>query len=406
MKRILQLLFWATLILLMAQFLPGIYNYVTVKASKTPFTLYSSVEQEFVQIQNPDGNLVRCSKSGKVYTEAEFDSVLPFFYLRQLVTDGRFPKTVQGVEIHPQQAQKANFMYRYSPGEYYLNPINLYPLFDGMSGRVDLKMPKDFFRTSSSGIEFIEPAGNKTDKTKSKLFTDKMLTAGFVFPAKKVWGNPTPRKEYDEGYFLLDSDNKLFHLKMLKERPYIKQISTPDQVVPAFVSVTEFRNQASYAFMAGENNKFYYLQKPGYKWVELPIGNFDYKEDRMLIIGNQLDWTIQVAQGNENKYFALNASDLKPLDQMTSSESPATFVLLSKYIFPFRLNLVTPYDEEVKLRFSDFSYQAFILQFILALIVFMFIDKRKFRWSTPATFLFGIFILIPYLAYKNYFTED
>lgn len=406
MKRILQLLFWATLILLMAQFLPGIYNYVTVKASKTPFTLYSSVEQEFVQIQNPDGNLVRCSKSGKVYTEAEFDSVLPFFYLRQLVTDGRFPKTVQGVEIHPQQAQKANFMYRYSPGEYYLNPINLYPLFDGMSGRVDLKMPKDFFRTSSSGIEFIEPAGNKTDKTKSKLFTDKMLTAGFVFPAKKVWGNPTPRKEYDEGYFLLDSDNKLFHLKMLKERPYIKQISTPDQVVPAFVSVTEFRNQESYAFMAGENNKFYYLKKPGYKWVELPIGNFDYKEDRMLIIGNQLDWTIQVAQGNENKYFALNASDLKPLDQMTSSESPATFVLLSKYIFPFRLNLVTPYDEEVKLRFSDFSYQAFILQFILALIVFMFIDKRKFRWSTPATFLFGIFILIPYLAYKNYFTED
>lgn len=406
MKRILQLLFWATLILLMAQFLPGIYNYVTVKASKTPFTLYSSVEQEFVQIQNPDGNLVRCSKSGKVYTEAEFDSVLPFFYLRQLVTDGRFPKTVQGVEIHPQQAQKANFMYRYSPGEYYLNPINLYPLFDGMSGRVDLKMPKDFFRTSSSGLEFIEPAGNKTDKTKSKLFTDKMLTAGFVFPAKKVWGNPTPRKEYDEGYFLLDSDNKLFHLKMLKERPYIKQISTPDQVVPAFVSVTEFRNQESYAFMAGENNKFYYLKKPGYKWVELPIGNFDYKEDRMLIIGNQLDWTIQVAQGNENKYFALNASDLKPLDQMTSSESPATFVLLSKYIFPFRLNLVTPYDEEVKLRFSDFSYQAFILQFILALIVFMFIDKRKFRWSTPATFLFGIFILIPYLAYKNYFTED
>lgn len=406
MKRILQLLFWATLILLMAQFLPGIYNYVTVKASKTPFTLYSSVEQEFVQIQNPDGNLVRCSKSGKVYTEAEFDSVLPFFYLRQLVTDGRFPKTVQGVEIHPQQAQKANFMYRYSPGEYYLNPINLYPLFDGMSGRVDLKMPKDFFRTSSSGLEFIEPAGNKTDKTKSKLFTDKMLTAGFVFPAKKVWGNPTPRKEYDEGYFLLDSDNKLFHLKMLKERPYIKQISTPDQVVPAFVSVTEFRNQESYAFMAGENNKFYYLKKPGYKWVELPIGNFDYKEDRMLIIGNQLDWTIQVAQGNENKYFALNASDLKPLDQMTSSESPATFVLLSKYIFPFRLNLVTPYDEEVKLRFSDFSYQAFILQFILALIVFRFIDKRKFRWSTPATFLFGIFILIPYLAYKNYFTED
>lgn len=406
MKRILQLLFWATLILLMAQFLPRMYNYVTVKASKTPFTLYSSVEQEFVQILNPDGNLVRCSKSGKVYTEAEFDSVLPFFYLRQLVTDGRFPKMVQGVEVNPQQAQKANFMYRYSPGEYYLNPINLYPLFDGMSGRVDLKMPKDFFRTCPSGIEFIEPAGNKTDKTKSELFTEKMLTAGFAFPARKVWGNPTPRKEYDEGYFLLDQENKLFHLKMLKERPYIRQIPTPDNIIPAYVSVTEFRNQTSYAFMAGENNKFYYLMKPGYKWAELPVGEFNYKEDRMLIIGNQLDWTIQVAQGNENRYYAVNASDLRLTSEMSISGSSGEFAVLSKYLFPFRLELVTPDDEQVKLRFTAFSYQAFILQFILALIVFVIIDKRKFRWSTVASFLFGLYMLIPYLAYKNYFTED
>lgn len=406
MKRIVQLLFWGTLILLMAQFLPRMYNYVTVKASKTPFTLYSSVEQEFVQIVNRGENLIRRSKSGKTYTEAEFDSMLPFFYLRQLITDGRFPKTVQGVEINPQMAQKNNFMYRYSPGEYYMNPIALYPLFDAMSGRVDLKMPKDFFRTNSSGIEFIEPAGNITDKAKSKLFTDKMITAGFSFPAKKVWGNPTPRKEYDEGYFLLDSNNKLFHLKMMKERPYVKQIATPHDVTPAYVSITEFRNQASYAFMAGENNKFYYLMKPGYKWAELPVGNFNYKEDRMLIIGNQLDWTIQVAQGNTNTYYAVNAPTLKLIGEMSLTESPGFFVTAGEYLFPFRLELVTGNDEQVKLRFTDFSYRALLLQLILALLVFVAIDKRKLKWSTIATFVAGLYILIPYLAYKNYFTED
>lgn len=406
MKRIVQLLFWGTLILLMAQFLPRMYNYVTVKASKTPFTLYSSVEQEFVQIVNQGENLIRRSKSGKTYTEAEFDSMLPFFYLRQLITDGRFPKTVQGVEINPQMAQKNNFMYRYSPGEYYMNPIALYPLFDAMSGRVDLKMPKDFFRTNSSGIEFIKPAGNITDKAKSKLFTDKMITAGFSFPAKKVWGNPTPRKEYDEGYFLLDSNNKLFHLKMMKERPYVKQIATPHDVTPAYVSITEFRNQASYAFMAGENNKFYYLMKPGYKWAELPVGNFNYKEDRMLIIGNQLDWTIQVAQGNTNTYYAVNAPTLKLIGEMSLTESPGFFVTAGEYLFPFRLELVTGNDEQVKLRFTDFSYRALLLQLILALLVFVAIDKRKLKWSTIATFVAGLYILIPYLAYKNYFTED
>lgn len=406
MKRILQLLFWGTMILLMAQFLPWIYNYVTVKASKTPFTIYSSVDKEFVQIVQPDGEIQRRSVSGKLYTEAQFDSVLPFFYLRQLVTDGRFPKEIDGKAINPQMAQKANFMYRYSPGEYYMDPIQLYPLFDAMSGRVDLKMPKDFFRTSSRGIEFIEPEGNKKDDVKSKLFTDKMVHAGFVFPAQKIWGNPTPRKEYDEGYFLLDHDNKLYHLKMLKERPYVRQIALPDQTVPAYMSVTEFRNQESYAFMAGENQKFYYLQKPGYKWTELPIGRFDYKEDRMLIIGNMLDWSIQVAQGNENKYFATDAEGLKLIDTYQSESQPDVYAQAAKYLFPFRLDLTTSSDDQMKLRFSDFSVYALILQLILAGIVYAGVDKRKFKWSTPATLLFGFYILIPYLAYKNYFTED
>lgn len=406
MRRILQILFWGILVLLMAQFLPWMYNYVTVKASKTPFTLFSSVENEFVGILHPDGNLVRQSRSGKIYTEAEFDSVLPFFYLRQLVTDGRFPKMIRGVEVNPQLAQKSNFMYRYSPGEYYMNPISLYPLFDGLSGRVDLKMPKDFFRTTASGMEFIEPDGNKIDRIKSELFTEKLLAQQFTFPAKKVWGNPTPRKEYDEGYFLLDHDNKLFHLKMLKDRPYVKRIETPAQVIPAYVSVTEFRNQASYAFMVGENNRFYYLMKPGYKWQELPIGHFNYKEDRMLIIGNQLDWTIQVAQGNENKYFAVDAKDLKLIDQMSFTDNANPFVTFSKYLFPFRLDLTTGNDDEIKLRFANFSYQALILQFFLAAFVFIVLDKRKLRWSAVATFILGFCMLLPYLAYKNYFTEE
>ncbi|MGL4331381.1 MAG: DUF4857 domain-containing protein [Bacteroidales bacterium] len=204
----------------------------------------------------------------------------------------------------------------------------------------------------------------------------------------------------------MDSNNKLFHLKMMKERPYVKQIATPHDVTPAYVSITEFRNQASYAFMAGENNKFYYLMKPGYKWAELPVGNFNYKEDRMLIIGNQLDWTIQVAQGNTNTYYAVNAPTLKLIGEMSLTESPGFFVTAGEYLFPFRLELVTGNDEQVKLRFTDFSYRALLLQLILALLVFVAIDKRKLKWSTIATFVAGLYILIPYLAYKNYFTED
>ena len=49
-----------------------------------------------------------------------------------------------------------------------------------------------------------------------------LVQKGFAFPACYASGNPTTRKDYDEGYLVLDANHKLFHLKCTKGRPYVQ----------------------------------------------------------------------------------------------------------------------------------------------------------------------------------------
>ena len=47
---------------------------------------------------------------------------------------------------------------------------------------------------------------------------------------------------------LLDRDGKLFHLKQLRGRPYVRYVELPDSVRITDIFVTEFSNRRSYAF--------------------------------------------------------------------------------------------------------------------------------------------------------------
>lgn len=89
-------------------------------------------------------------------------------------------------------------------------------------------MPEDAFRFTDKGIEFIRMETNRIDEAKSKLFTEMLVQKGFAFPASYASGNPTTRKDYDEGYLVLDANHKLFHLKCTKGRPYVKLIQLPE----------------------------------------------------------------------------------------------------------------------------------------------------------------------------------
>ena len=97
MKRFSTILLYVTIAFLLLWQLPWCYNFFVVKPEKTPFTLYSFVIGDFALMGQEEGKgTVRRDAAGNIYSEAAFDSILPMFYFRQLMSDERFPDTING----------------------------------------------------------------------------------------------------------------------------------------------------------------------------------------------------------------------------------------------------------------------------------------------------------------------
>ena len=95
MRRFSTILLYVTIVFLLLWQLPWCYNFFVVKPEKTPFTLYSFVIGDFAQMGQEEGKgTVRRDLAGNIYSEAAFDSILPMFYFRQLMSDERFPDTI------------------------------------------------------------------------------------------------------------------------------------------------------------------------------------------------------------------------------------------------------------------------------------------------------------------------
>lgn len=342
MKRFSNILLYTTIAFLLLWQLPWCYNFFFVKPEKNPFTLYSFVVNDFVQIGQEEGKgTVRRDLAGNIYSEASFDSILPMFYFRQLMSDERFPDTINGIAVTPKMVQNENFNFRSVPSDINAPIIGLYPLLESMSGRVDLKMPDDVFRINSKGIEFIDMASNSVNEKKSLQFTEAMAKKGFRFPATSIAGNPTVKKEYDEGYLLLDTGHHLFHLKQVKGRPYVRAIELPEGVTLKHLYLTEFKNKKTLGLMTDVNNTFYVLRNRTYDLVKTGIPSFHPETDVMTIIGNMFDWTVRVTTPETDNYYALNADDYSLIKEL---EQESTYHLIpglsftsyaNKYVMPY-----------------------------------------------------------------------
>lgn len=353
MLRFSKILFYTTLVLLLVWQLPWCYNFLTSKPTKAPFVLYSSVLGDFILTGNEDGTgIKRRDLSGNEYTQREVDSLLPTFYYRQLMTDERFPDTLQGVPLTVRALQQENFNFRITPSDVNHPYIPLYPLLESMSGRVDLTMPDDVFRITKQGIEFIEMANNTVKEEKSRQFTEALLKKGFTFPSTAIAGNPTTRKEYDEGYLVLDANARLFHLKRTKDRPYVRAIDLPEGLQIKHLFLTEFRNKRSLGFLVDVNHQFYVLETKTYDVQKVSIRAYNPEADAITIFGNMFDWTVRITGAEQDEFYALAADDyslIKKYEPQKPEKSLAQKV--GAYLFPLRLSFTSSLDKYVKPRF-------------------------------------------------------
>jgi hypothetical protein len=207
-----------------------------------------------------------------------------------------------------------------------------------------------------------------------------LQSENFSFPATRIYGNPTTRKPYDEGYFVFDSKNALYHIKRIKNQPFCKKVNVPENMKIKTIFLREFSLKEFYAFVISEDNKLYLLLFDNYKIQEIPIKDYNSEKDILRFQGDIFYRTIVVYKENKlNVYVTDRDYNLvNTYEQKWLSNKERTAGIASAYIFPFELSVKSADSEYIDFYFSEYSFTALYLSFIL-IIFTIILMRRKIR---------------------------
>jgi len=213
------------------------------------------------------------------------------------------------------------------------------------------------------------------------MFTDTLRARGFQFPAKQIAGNPTTRKGFDEGYFVVDAADNVFHLKMVRGKPFCVKTGIPasPRILQMFIAETSLREY--YGFAIGEDNVVSMISYDKYRLIRLPLGRYDHRNCTIFFGGDLFFRTITV-QGDgwletvvTDRSYALK--DTYKETWPTRNDAPSGTVAAA--LFPFAIHL-----EDEDSAFVDFyctigSLHA--LWVLLASVLILLVSIRLRRQS-------------------------
>lgn len=265
---------------------------------------------------------------------------MPFLNYRQLVSDGRLPDSIGGREVTVPIIRSATINYRQNPADIIRPDTALHILYEAMPKRVGLETPPDVFRLTDK-IEFIDIESNKVDEKKSRIFQTALEKAGFVFPAQWASGNPQIRKPYDEGYFCLDAAGQLYHMKMVNNRPFVRNTRLGEEVDIRWFSLYESPNKRFYGFLFDQQGKSCIVEDGGGKYdlVRMDIDSMDIGRDRIVIMGNLLYWTVTITRPDGADVYGLDTETLERLDEYHFEKEAGLWEKVASLVFPWYLTI-------------------------------------------------------------------
>lgn len=406
MKKFSKIFFYLTAVVLLSWLLPWLLQFAASKPGNDPFTLYSCVTKRFAYIQSSkDNGVKRYDANGTEYTVAQFDSILPTFYYRQLFSKDRLPDTINGKEVTPKIIAHGNFTFKQSARDVNVTKPALNMIMESMPDRIDLENPIEAFRTTDR-ITFIDMRDNTVNEKKSALFDKVMKQKGFEFPVRTLSGNPTNRKEYDEGYLMVDNNHRIFHVKQTKGLPYVRETGVAPELGIEHVAITEFSNRKTLGLLTDKDNNLYVLNRD-YTLHKLPIDKYDPKTNTLTIMGDIFYWTLKISDEKGVTTYAVDADSYAFADSLRYDYPETALDKWSKYIFPFELSFTSYDDQWVKPRVSMGSCWVLILNFVLAALLYFTACKgstcsrRQKFITTVATMILGIYLFIPLLVCKR-----
>ena len=401
-------------VLVAAVSIPSLYWLVAAKVPPSPVIFYSTVLDDFIIINSSrsEERSTRIDSKGNDLSQADYERVMPLMFFRQLIADGRMPDSINGVPMEPALINRYNYSYRFNPRNFDAPSPALYPLLESQSGRVNLEMPDDYFRMKR-GIEFIVARDNKVNIEKSRLFTEALTGEGFRFPATIIAGIPTTRKSKDEGYFVTDSNGKLFHFKMIKGAPFVKLVYTPDGFEIIHIDCVDMRTSEYYAYIYTRSHGIFVLMDEVYDLQRLPVEGFNPYEHSLRVNGDMFNKCISWVGDNWIK--AVSLDDMYNVVNEYEENWPALHERTEGKVF----SALFPFQIEMKNRNSSFirfyakrssGYIWLITNLVLTALYVAFLQRRRMRIASHVAdicivAITGIYGLISIFVFPNRFRK-
>ncbi len=401
MRKISYLLLVLVSTVLLAWQLPKLFRMATDERVSYPFTYYSCVINDFCRVEASEQAVKRLDRQGRDYSEAEFDSILPMFNYRQLVKDGRLPDSLRGVPVSAKMISHHSFFHRYRPADWQRPAIALYPLFESMSGKVDLEMPNGVFQLKDSLVFFV-PGSNSIDHDKSHQFNDVLQRRGFRAPARLVAGTPSARKAYDEGYFVVDDKHQVFHMKMVNGKPFIKNTAIDTALQVKQIITTEFSDRRFYGFLFDKEDQMYIITTEGYRLQKVEIPPFRLADCQLFVMANLFYWNVQVTSAEGQTIYALDAKTLQKVDEVSYPRLEGGKTHWMPWLFPFVVSFESSFTQFVAPEIEFTGWRFLPLSLVLGLMALLVMPRSKRDYpSVLWVIVTGLYGFIAYLLLRK-----
>ena len=391
--------------------MPYFYSLMFVKNTDKDFIYYSEIIDDFaIRTYNADRNNIYKDKAGNIYTEQEFKQLLPQIYARDLSLNNKYTEIINNKIVNAEDMIKYNFYLSTTADKIDEENIRikLIPIFESQSGSASLSMPVDLARIGEN-ITFINARTNKVDTEKSKLFTSELLNNGFVFPVKIFGANPDVRKSFDAGIFLLDSNNQLFNLKMVENKPVVEKYKADfNNEEIALISIKENQYANFYGFVISKAGNIYLINRNS-TVNKFLIEDYNPYKDGLRININPLHTLINVTKETEQtSYLFYNNQLIKSytLEIIPTLSGARLYFYNVLFLFSIYGNIYTA-AEYLKVEITTNIPASLI--FIIILIIIYFIVCRYFKSISKTTIidmaviaLTGIYGFTALLLLQNY----
>lgn len=361
----------------LAYILPSVYHTLFDTRINPVNITYSELKKDYLVMQVIDGKPAFIDRKKKVYNQQEFMEATPITNYWYHLSKGTMPDSFAGVKLIPQVLQRESFWGYNQPEILYAPVYGLYPLFESRP-EFGLRYPTDMFRINTR-MEFIDAKTNTINEAKTKLFTDHINKEGFAYPAKIIAGLPTLMKRKDEGWFIVDAKEQLFHIVMVKGEPYVKKIQNPGGIRFKHIICNDYDSGEFFATIISADNKVYVLNKADYSTTQFPIEGYDPEHQVMMFTGNQFNKTITLMDEKGSKVVTVDRQ-YKVIGQITELLPLKSEMVIGKvfnFIFPFHLTLDSPDSSFITMSAErSATYGWIILNLVLLVLTIIFIRRE------------------------------